>query len=42
MVATSISFDLVPVSQFASLNEMIGAFDPQLTAKSKEKSAAAK
>ncbi len=40
MINTSISFELLPVSQFSKLDEMLAAFDPQFSGKSEAKAAA--
>jgi FixJ family two-component response regulator len=39
MIATSLAFEMLPVSQFASFNEMLAAFDPQLRERREEKAA---
>ena len=39
MIATSIAFEMLPVSQFTSFNEMLAAFDPQLSERREEKAA---
>jgi hypothetical protein len=39
MMATSIAFEMLPVAQFASLKEMLAAFDPHLSERREEKAA---
>ena len=39
MMATSIAFEMLPVSQFTSLKEMLAAFDPHLSERREEKPA---
>jgi FixJ family two-component response regulator len=39
MIATSLAFEMLPVSQFASFNEMLAALDPQLRERREEKAA---
>ena len=39
MIATSIAFEMLPVSQFTSFNEMLAAFDPHLRERREEKAA---